>query len=142
MSDTIFQLEDVVKTYSTGAGDFTALGGITLDVKKGEFLGVIGKSGAGKTTLLNMISGVSVITSGKVLYYPPKQLSDNRNSRPLSIGEMSQDELAVWRGRNMGIVYQSFELLPQLDLMDNIMLPQVLNSHLAGYQKNLRITGL
>lgn len=124
MSDTIFQLEDVVKTYSTGAGDFTALGGITLDVKKGEFLGVIGKSGAGKTTLLNMISGVSVITSGKVLYYPPKQLSDNRNSRPLSIGEMSQDELAVWRGRNMGIVYQSFELLPQLDLMDNIMLPQ------------------
>jgi ABC-type lipoprotein export system ATPase subunit len=124
MPDTIFQLEDVVKIYDTGAGGFTALKGITLEVKTGEFLGIIGKSGAGKTTLLNMLSGVSVISSGTVLFYPQKQLSDNENLKPLSIGEMNQDELAVWRGRNLGIVYQSFELLPQLNLMNNIMLPQ------------------
>ena len=124
MPDTVFQLEDVIKTYSTGAGGFTALKGITLEIKTAEFLGIIGKSGAGKTTLLNMISGVSRITSGTVLYYPQIQRSDNGGSRPLSIGEMSQDELAVWRGRQMGVVYQSFELLPQLDLMNNIMLPQ------------------
>jgi ABC-type lipoprotein export system ATPase subunit len=124
MSDTIFQLENVVKTYDTGAGGFTALKGVTLKVRKGEFLGIMGKSGAGKTTLLNMLSGVSAITSGKVLFYPQERLSDNGNLKPLSIGEMNQDELAVWRGRNMGIVYQSFELLPQLNLMNNIMLPQ------------------
>lgn len=121
MTNLIFQLKDVTKTYHTGAGGFTALNGITLDVKKGEFLGIVGKSGAGKTTLLNMLSGVSIITSGEVLFHPQNETTDNA---PLSIGSMSQDELAVWRGHNMGIVYQSFELLPQLDLANNIMLPQ------------------
>ena len=124
MTETIFQLQDVVKIYNSGAGGFTALNGVSFDVKRGEFLGIIGKSGAGKTTLLNMISGVSKITSGKVLYMPQKQSKKNGDGSPLSIGEMSQDELSVWRGENMGIVYQSFELMPQLDLVNNIMLPQ------------------
>jgi ABC-type lipoprotein export system ATPase subunit len=124
MPDRIFQLEDVIKTYETGAGGFTALKGINLEVRGGEFLGIVGKSGAGKSTLLNMISGVSSITSGRVLFYPQTYQPNNGRGKPLSIGEMSQDELAVWRGKNMGIVYQSFELLPQLDLMNNIMLPQ------------------
>ena len=124
MTNTIFQLRDVGKIYDTGAGGFTALNGVSFDVKKGEFLGIIGKSGAGKTTLLNMLSGVSLITSGEVLYTPQNQSSKNGDGRSLSIGEMSQDELSVWRGENMGIVYQSFELLPQLDLVNNIMLPQ------------------
>ncbi len=131
MSDLIFQLNDVTKTYNTGAGGFTALKGITLDVKKGEFLGIVGKSGAGKTTLLNMLSGVSIITTGDVLYYPQKRITDNgsTDNAPLSIGSLSQDDLAVWRGHNMGIVYQSFELLPQLDLVNNIMLPQEFLGH-------------
>jgi putative ABC transport system ATP-binding protein len=124
MTETIFQIQDVVKIYNTGAGGFTALKGISFDVKKGEFLGIIGKSGAGKTTLLNMISGVSEITSGKVLFTPQKQTKQNGDGKLLSIGDMSQDELSLWRGENMGIVYQSFELLPQLNLVDNIMLPQ------------------
>ncbi|MCP5100933.1 MAG: ATP-binding cassette domain-containing protein [Chloroflexi bacterium] len=123
MSDTLFQLKDVSKIYNTGAGGFTALNRISLDVKKGEFLGIVGKSGAGKTTLLNMLSGVSKITSGEVLFYPQKGVTGN-GSPPLSIGSMSQDELAMWRGENMGIVYQSFELLPQLDLANNVMLPK------------------
>ena len=115
----IISLRNVGKVYETGSGAFVALQDITLDIQPGEFLGVIGKSGAGKTTLLNMISGVSTITSGEALFYP----QDGARS-PLSIGHMSQDELAVWRGENMGIVYQSFELMPQLNLVNNIMMPQ------------------
>lgn len=124
MSEIIMQLRDVSKVYSTGAGNFVALKDISLDVFKGEFLGIVGKSGAGKTTLLNMISGVSEITSGNVLFMPQEKQAQNGRPKPLSIGTMSQDELAVWRGHNMGIVYQSFELLPQIDLINNIMLPQ------------------
>lgn len=122
--ETILSLCDVSKVYHTGSGDFLALKNITLDVRSGEFLGIIGKSGAGKTTVLNMISGVSEISSGDVFYFPPGQAAQNGNRSSLSIGSLSQDELAVWRGENMGIVYQSFELMPQLSLVDNIMLPQ------------------
>lgn len=124
MSQTLFQLQDVVKVYETGAGGFTALKGVSLEVQRGEFLGIIGKSGAGKTTLLNMLSGVSLITSGTVNYFP-----QDPAAKPLSIGEMTQDELADWRGHNMGIVYQSFELMPQLDLVNNVMLPQEFAGH-------------
>ena len=102
MSDTLFQLKDVSKIYSTGAGDFAALKSITLDVKRGEFLGIIGKSGAGKTTLLNMISGVSEISSGQVLFTPQDQVGKNGQSQSISIGDLDQDELAVWRGREYG----------------------------------------
>ncbi len=129
MNNTIIQLKDVVKIYETGAGDFVALNGINFDVHNGEFLGIVGKSGAGKTTLLNMISGVSEISAGDVLFWPQVENADATGVEPLSIGHLSQDELAVWRGENLGIVYQSFELLPQLDLVNNIMLPQ----EFAGY---------
>jgi ABC-type lipoprotein export system ATPase subunit len=128
MSNSILQLRDVKKVYSTGAGDFVALKGITLDVDTGQFLGIVGKSGAGKTTLLNMISGVSEISAGEVLFMP-QEASRNGELQPISIGSLSQDELAVWRGKNLGIVYQSFELLPQLDLVNNIMLPQEFAGH-------------
>ncbi len=120
----IMQLREVVKTYKTGAGGFTAIKGINLDIHRGEFLGIIGKSGAGKTTLLNLISGVSRLTSGQILFYLQDQAGPSESDPFLSIGDMSQDELAAWRGTNMGIVYQSFELMPQLDLVNNIMLPQ------------------
>ena len=117
--EPIIRLRDVGKVYATGSGDFTALRDVNLDVYPGEFLGVIGKSGAGKTTLLNMISGVSEITSGEVMFRAPEE-----GNAPITLNHLSEDELALWRGRNMGIVYQSFELLPSLDLVNNIMLPQ------------------
>jgi ABC-type lipoprotein export system ATPase subunit len=120
----IISLRGVGKTYETGSGDFVALKDINMDVQPGEFLGIIGKSGAGKTTLLNMLSGVSEITSGEALFHPQDMQGNNGRTDVLSIGDMSQDELAVWRGENMGIVYQSFELMPQLNLVNNIMLPQ------------------
>ncbi len=125
----LMSLHNVCKVYETGSGDFSALNHINMDVLPGEFLGIVGKSGAGKTTLLNMISGVSEITSGEVLFFPQGKAKHNGSGSPLSIGEMSQDELAVWRGDNMGIVYQSFELMPQIDLVNNIMMPR----EFAGY---------
>ena len=123
-NEPIIRLRDVGKVYTTGSGDFTALSNIHLEIYPGEFLGVIGKSGAGKTTLLNMISGVSEISSGEVSFYPPGQTAGNGRSLPLSLNDLDEDALAFWRGRNLGIVYQSFELLPSLDLVNNIMLPQ------------------
>jgi ABC-type lipoprotein export system ATPase subunit len=122
--EAIVQLRNLTKVYTTGAGNFTALKNITLDVNKGEFLGIIGKSGAGKTTLLNMISGVSEVTSGEVLFYPQGKNGRNGNHRAIPIHSLDEDELALWRGGNLGIVYQSFELMPMLDLVNNIMLPQ------------------
>ncbi|MEZ4517770.1 MAG: ATP-binding cassette domain-containing protein [Chloroflexota bacterium] len=123
-ADPIISLRDVSKVYKTGSGDFMALRDITLDVARGEFLGVIGKSGAGKTTLLNMISGTSEVTKGEVFYYPAAGLNGNNAPEPLPLHALEEDALAAWRGQNLGVVYQSFELLPTLDLVNNIMLPQ------------------
>jgi len=115
MTASIIELHEVNKTYSTAAGDFVALKDVNLKVNSGEFLGIIGKSGAGKSTLLNMINGVDELTSGKVFVY-----TDGKN---LSVHEMGEDARALWRGQNMGVVYQSFQLLPMLTLVENIMLP-------------------
>ena len=111
----IIELRDVVKVYSTAAGDFPALKGISLQVNPGEFVGVIGKSGAGKSTLLNMVTGVDHLTSGEVVV--------NTNGSPVSIHSMNEDQIALWRGHNLGVMYQSFQLLPMLTLVENVMLP-------------------
>jgi putative ABC transport system ATP-binding protein len=118
----LIQLRQVVKVYETAAGDFTALSGITADVHAGEFVGVIGKSGAGKTTLLNMITGVDKITSGEVIFNP-------LDGNSISIHKLNENPLASWRGRNVGIVHQSFQLLPMLTLVENIMLPMDFCGH-------------
>ncbi|MGB4868564.1 MAG: ATP-binding cassette domain-containing protein [Candidatus Promineifilaceae bacterium] len=122
--EPIIRLRDVGKIYTTGSGNFTALSAINLEIYPGEFLGVIGKSGAGKTTLLNMISGVSEITSGEVQFYAPEQVSANGRSPFFALNDLDENALALWRGHNLGIVDQSFELLPSLDRVNNIMLPQ------------------
>jgi putative ABC transport system ATP-binding protein len=110
----IIELRDVIKVYSTAAGDFTALKGITMQVQPGEFVGVIGKSGAGKSTLLNMITGVDHLNSGEVIV---------TNGASVSIHKMDEDAIALWRGQTLGIVFQSFQLLPMLTLVENITLP-------------------
>ncbi|MFT5195878.1 MAG: putative ABC transport system ATP-binding protein [Cellvibrionaceae bacterium] len=117
----IFQLTDVTKVYTTGAGDFTALDKVNIDIYPGEFLGIIGKSGAGKSTLLSMLSGVSRISSGEVVYTDPAD-STHQSTHP--IHALDQNQLATWRGKHVGVVYQSFELLPMLSLVDNVVLPQ------------------
>jgi len=123
----IIQLRDVVKAYATGDGPFIALNDVTLDIKPGEFLGITGKSGAGKTTLLNMISGISELTSGEVLFLGS---SNGSPTSAIPIHTLDEDKLALWRGENLGIIYQSFELMPSLNLVDNVMLPP---DFLGGY---------
>ena len=115
LSQSLIEMRDVVKVYATAAGEFRALKGINMQVGKAEFVGVIGKSGAGKSTLLNMITGVDHLTSGEVII--------NANSSPVSIHKMREDEIAFWRGHHLGVVFQSFQLLPMLTLVENIMLP-------------------
>ena len=111
----LIQLRQVYKVYETVAGDFPALRDINVDIFPGEFLGVIGKSGAGKSTLMNMITGVDHLTSGEVIIHTDDQA--------VSIHSLSENALALWRGRSVGVVYQSFQLLPMLTLVDNIMIP-------------------
>ena len=114
-SQSLIEMRDVVKIYSTAAGEFSALKGINMQVAKGEFVGIIGKSGAGKSTLLNMITGVDHLSAGEVIV--------NTNGSPVSVHKLGEDEIARWRGQNLGVVFQSFQLLPMLTLVENIMLP-------------------
>jgi putative ABC transport system ATP-binding protein len=111
----LIELNNVVKNYTTEAGIFPALRGINLSIDRGEFLGVIGKSGAGKSTLLNMFTGVDQLTSGEILVHT--------DGESISLNKMSENELALWRGRTMGVIYQSFQLLPMLNLIQNVMMP-------------------
>jgi putative ABC transport system ATP-binding protein len=104
-------LRDVTKVYPGASGGVRALDGVSLLAWPGELLGVIGPSGAGKSTLINMVSGVDRLSSGEVRV---------ANTDVQALGESDR---ALWRGRNVGVVYQSFELLPMLSLLDNVMLP-------------------
>jgi ABC-type lipoprotein export system ATPase subunit len=104
-------LRDVVKTYVNAAGEFPALKGINLQMSYGQFVSLVGKSGCGKSTLLNMLTGIDHPTSGEVIV-------GGQN-----VYEMSESERALWRGRNVGIVFQFFQLLPTLTLLENTMLP-------------------
>jgi ABC-type lipoprotein export system ATPase subunit len=107
----LIQMQDVVKTFVNTAGEFTALRGIDLSLQEGEFTTLIGKSGSGKSTLLNMLTGIDHPTSGQVLV------------DGLDIYSMTESQRSIWRGRNLGIVFQFFQLLPMLNLMENVMLP-------------------
>jgi putative ABC transport system ATP-binding protein len=110
-NDHLIELRDVVKVYKIGSGGYTALKGIHLEVDAGEFVAIIGKSGSGKSTLINMITGIDRPTTGEVL------VGDT------AVHTLSEDEMARWRGRNLGIVFQFFQLLPTLSVLENIMLP-------------------
>ena len=100
----------VSKEYITPAGSFSALRGIDLTVRTGEFVAVVGKSGSGKSTLLNLLAGIDRPTSGEVYI----------NDTP--IHTLSEDQVAVWRGRNVGVVFQFFQLLPTLTVQENILI--------------------
>ena len=104
-------LRNVVKEYDTPAGKFRALDGVDLKVDSGEFVAVIGKSGSGKSTLTNMITGIDRPSSGQVLV------------AGTAVQKMSEGQIAVWRGRTVGVVFQFFQLLPTLTVIENVMLP-------------------
>jgi ABC-type lipoprotein export system ATPase subunit len=107
----IIQLHDLVKVYSSEAGEFRVLKEIDAEIYEGEFVAVIGRSGSGKSTLLNMITGIDRPTSGEVFV------------RDIPVHTFNESDMAAWRGRNLGIVFQFFQLLPMLSLLENVMLP-------------------
>ncbi|MBN1580923.1 MAG: ABC transporter ATP-binding protein [Anaerolineae bacterium] len=109
--EPLIQLREVSKTYKTAAGNFAALRNVSANFGKGEFVGIVGKSGAGKSTLVNMMTGVDHITSGEVWV------------DGTAVHALGENQMASWRGRNVGVIYQSFELLPMLTLIDNVVLP-------------------
>ena len=105
----------LTKVFRTPAGEFTAIKGIDLQINRGEFVSVIGKSGSGKSTLINLLSGIDRPTAGEITV----------GGEPLH--SFDEEQLARWRGRNLGIVFQFFQLLPTLTLVENIMLPMDIN---------------
>jgi len=107
----MISLHQVSKKYETPAGVFSALTSIDLEIAGGEFVGVVGKSGSGKSTLLNMIAGIDRPSAGAVTVA----------GTPLH--DFSENKLAAWRGRNVGFVFQFFQLLPTLTAAENVMLP-------------------
>ena len=107
----MISLHQVSKKYETPAGVFSALTNIDLEIRSGEFVGVVGKSGSGKSTLLNLVAGIDRPTSGAVTI------------AGTPIHEFTENQLAAWRGRNVGFVFQFFQLLPTLTAAENVMLP-------------------
>jgi putative ABC transport system ATP-binding protein len=105
------QVSDVVKTYPLGADQFVAVDHLSLDIAHGEFVAVVGRSGSGKTTLLNLLAGIDRPTSGTV------------RVAGADLGSLSESGLADWRGCNVGLVFQFFQLLPTLTVVENAMLP-------------------
>jgi putative ABC transport system ATP-binding protein len=107
----VIDLRQVVKTYETPSGPFTALQDINLPIKSGQFVAVVGKSGSGKTTLLNLLTGIDRPTSGAI------------SVDGTQLDSLSESQLAEWRGRTIGLVFQFFQLLPTLTVAENVMLP-------------------
>ncbi len=123
MNDNLVRLENVEKVFNTKAGPFTALRGVDLQIQGGEFVAIVGPSGSGKSTLINMITGIDRPTSGEV-HVVGERLTG-----------MSENRVAKWRGRNVGVVFQFFQLLPTLTILENVMLPMQYGGTYKGQRR-------
>jgi ABC-type lipoprotein export system ATPase subunit len=110
--EAMIELRGLVKRFTNAAGEFTVLKGVDLTLNRGEFVSIVGKSGSGKSTLLNMITGIDHPTEGLVVV----------NGTDIYTG-VNESQRSRWRGKNLGIVFQFFQLLPMLTLLENVMLP-------------------
>ena len=126
----MISLHQVNKTYETPAGKFAALKNVDLEVKPGEFVGIVGKSGSGKSTLLNMVAGIDRPSSGSVAIAGTE------------IQALSENKLASWRGRNVGFVFQFFQLLPTLTAAENVMLPMDFSKAIPLRERRKRAVAL
>ena len=108
---SLIDLRNVVKAYDTAAGEFLALSGVDMTVSPGSFVSVVGKSGSGKSTLTNMITGIDRPSNGEVWV------------AGTPVHTLNEGQIAKWRGRNIGVVFQFFQLLPTLTIVENVMLP-------------------
>jgi putative ABC transport system ATP-binding protein len=122
----IIELRQVVKKYTGRAGSVTALNSVDLQISPGEFVVVLGKSGAGKTTLVNMITGIDRPTSGEI------------RVAGTAVHALGEDARAAWRGRNVGVVLQFFQLLPSLSVLQNVMLPMDFANRYPIHQQRKR----
>jgi putative ABC transport system ATP-binding protein len=107
----LIRMQGICKLFKSGAGEFTALDNINLDFYPGEFVGIVGKSGSGKSTLANMITGIDHPTHGNIFI------------EGQVINKMNESKMSVWRGNNLGIVFQFYQLMPMLTLRENVLLP-------------------
>ena len=114
-SEALIRLQNLRKSYKTAAGDFPALKGLDAEIYPGEFIGILGKSGAGKTTLVNMITAVDHLNEGEIWV------------GGVAVHQLNENQAADWRGRSLGVIYQSFQLMPTLSLLDNVMLSMDFN---------------
>ena len=121
-NSSVISLQSVEKIYKTNAGPLHVLKGINLEIKEGEFVAIVGPSGSGKSTLINMITGIDRPTKGEV------HVAGQR------LTHLSENQVAKWRGRNVGVVFQFFQLLPTLTVLENVMMPM----HYTGTYKGKR----
>jgi putative ABC transport system ATP-binding protein len=126
----IIQVREVVKSFPVGGGEITILKGISFEVKPGEFLSIVGPSGNGKSTLLNMITGIDRPSAGQVLVTGRE------------VHKMSENELATWRGEHVGIIFQFFQMLPALSLVQNVILPMDFAKKYSPRERKERAMGL
>lgn len=125
MTQPFIQINDLVKTYETPAGPLNVLRGIDLNIQPGDFITLLGPSGGGKTTFLNMLTGIDNPTSGHVVV------------GGVDVVNVPQRRLTRWRGKNVGIVFQFFQLLPTLTVLENVMVPMdFCNVHPAGERRD------
>jgi putative ABC transport system ATP-binding protein len=108
---SLIHFEQVSKLYKTSAGEFTALVDVDLSINRGEFVSIVGKSGSGKTTLINILTGIDQPTDGQIFV------------DGTAVHQLKEGQRAVWRGRTMGIVFQFFQLLPTLTVLENVRIP-------------------
>jgi putative ABC transport system ATP-binding protein len=126
----MISLNHVSKIFETPAGKFSALKDIDLEIHQGEFVGVVGKSGSGKSTLLNMVAGIDRPSAGSVAIGGTE------------IQGLSESKLAAWRGRNVGFVFQFFQLLPTLTAAENVMLPMDFANSMPFRERRKRAVAL
>ena len=112
--EPIIEIQNVYKHFPAGDAEITVLNGVSLTIQKGEFVSIIGPSGSGKSTLLNMMTGIDRPSSGQIRVVG------------CPIHTMSEGQLAAWRGEHVGIIFQFFQMLPTLSLLDNVILPMEL----------------
>jgi putative ABC transport system ATP-binding protein len=124
--NTFITLNQVGKAYTTPAGEFLALRGIDLQIDCGEFVAIVGKSGSGKSTLINMMTGIDRPTTGTI------------HMNGTAVHQLAEDPMAKWRGHNVGIIFQFFQLLPMLTCLENVMLPMDFSNSFSHRKRKAR----